>query len=208
MRSLRAPSLALALASWLAIAPAWAQFKVVGPDGRITYTDRPPAAVPGSQVLPLRRDAIAIDAAPALPVELRGLVVRFPVTLYTSGECPPCDSGRKLLQARGIPYTERVVSSDDDIAALQRISGGRTVPALSVGSQALRGFQEADWQGTLDLAGYPKESKLPRGWTPPAPTPLVARAPAVEPQAPAERAPAAPPAPAPAAADGSGGIRF
>ncbi|MDO8375638.1 MAG: glutaredoxin family protein [Aquabacterium sp.] len=199
------PASAVLLALLLAAGASHAQYKVVGPDGRITYTDRPVAAEPGAQVQALRRDASPASSSPLLPIELREPVARFPVTLFTSSDCPPCDSGRKLLQQRGVPYSERLVSSDDDIAALQRLSGGRTVPALTVGSQALRGFQETDWQGTLDLAGYPKTSRLPRGWAPPPPAPLVTRAP--EPAAPAQRAPAEPPPQAPAAA-GSGGIRF
>ena len=191
----------------VATVPALAQYKVVGPDGKITYTDRPVTAPPGGQVQPLRAAAAAAAAARApLPLELRAVADRFPVTLYTSPECPPCDSGRSLLQQRGIPYTERVVSSDDDTAALQRITNGRTVPALTVGGQALRGFLDTDWQATLDLAGYPKESKLPRGWSAGPATPLVARAP--EPDAAAQPARPAPPSarvePAPAA----GGIRF
>ncbi|MDO9285050.1 MAG: glutaredoxin family protein [Aquabacterium sp.] len=207
MRPIRSSSTqAVLLGLLLAAGASHAQYKVVGPDGRITYTDRPVAAVPGSQVQALRRDAGPASSAPLLPIELRESVARFPVTLFTSSDCPPCDSGRKLLQQRGVPYAERLVSSDDDIAALQRLSGGRTVPALTVGSQALRGYQESDWQGTLDLAGYPKASKLPRGWAPPPPAPLVARAP--EPAAPvAPRAPVEAPAQAPAAA-GSSGIRF
>ena len=199
------PAPAVLLALLLAAGASHAQYKVVGPDGRITYTDRPVAAEPGAQVQALRRDASPASSAPLLPLELREPVARFPVTLFTSSDCPPCDSGRKLLQQRGVPYSERLVSSDDDIAALQRLSGGRTVPALTVGSQALRGFQDADWQGTLDLAGYPKTSRLPRGWAPPPPAPLVTRSP--EPAAPAQRAPAEPPPQTPAAA-GSGGIRF
>lgn len=201
------PALALLLALASAPGTALAQFKVVGPDGRVTYTDRPPADAPPGQVQPMRRDGAPAAAAAALPAELQPLAARFPVTLYTGTDCTPCDAARKLLQQRGIPYSERVASSDDDVAALQRLTGGRTVPALTVGSQALRGFLESDWQATLDLAGYPKESRLPRGWQPPPPVPLVART-AAEAAAPR---PAAPPAEAPAATAPAGstpGIRF
>jgi len=185
---------------------ASAQYKVVGPDGKVTYTDRPVAPPTGGQVQPMRAGTAAASAAAPLPLELRNVAARFPVTLYTSPDCPPCDTGRLLLKQRGIPFAERVVSSDDDTAALQRITNGRTVPALTVGGQALRGFLDTDWQATLDLAGYPKESKLPRGWSAGPATPLVARAPAPDAAAqPARPAPAAaadtPPVP-------SGGIRF
>ena len=211
------PLLAPLLARWagggliilLASTPAWAQFKVVGPDGRVTYTDRMPAdAGAGAKVQALRRDgttaAVAGSASnpinattnatnatnatsnagnssataaltAGLPFELRSVVTRFPVTLYTSPDCAPCAQGRSLLTLRGVPYTERSVTSDDDIAALLRLTGGRTVPALSVGGQALRGFQDADWLSTLDLAGYPRESRLPRGWAAAPATPVVSR---------------------------------
>ncbi len=187
--------------------PALAQYKVVGPDGKITYTDRPVTPPAGGQVQPMRAAAAAAAAARApLPLELRAVAERFPVTLYTSADCSPCDSGRQLLQQRGIPFAERVVSSDDDITALQRLTAGRTVPALTVGAQALRGFLNADWQGTLDLAGYPKESRLPRGWSAGPATPLVARAPvadAVAPPVVRQDPPPTPPEAAPAS-----GIRF
>ena len=171
-------------------APALAQYKVVSPDGSVTYTDRPPAQSN------LRVTAMGRNAPPptpglevGLPLEVRQALARYPVTLYTAADCPPCDSGRKLLQQRGIPYTERSVASEDDGEALERLVGGRTVPSLTVGAQPLRGFNELDWGGYLDAAGYPKESKLPRNWPVPGATPLVARA--------AAAAPGTAPAPAP-----------
>ena len=180
----------LTLLALAAALPALAQYKVVGPDGKITYTDRPVAPPAGGQVQTLRAATAAAAAARApLPLELRAVAERFPVTLFTSSDCAPCDTGRQLLQMRGIPFAEKTVSTEDDIAALQRLSGGRTVPALTVGTQALRGLLDADWHGLLDLAGYPKESKLPRGWSAGPAVPLVARAPVPEP------APAAAPAP-------------
>ncbi len=194
-----------ALALLLVSAPAQAQYKVVSPDGRVTYTDRPQRIEPGSQVVPVRRDLTAPASGPQLPSELRALAARFPVTLYTSVECQPCEQARRLLQQRGVPYSERTVSSEEDIAALQRLSGARMVPAMTVGSQALRGLQEADWLAMMDLAGYPKESRLPRGWAPASATPLVPRA--VEGAPASVRAPEPQPDPV-AAPAGSGGIRF
>jgi glutaredoxin len=193
----------------LAAGPALAQYKVVGPDGRVTYTDRPPADA-SAKVTPLGRNNSAVaPASSGLPADLQRLSERFPVTLFTATDCAPCETGRQLLQQRGIPYTERQVISNDDVAALERTIGGRTVPALTVGGQALRGFSQSDWVSYLDAAGYPRESRLPRGWVPPAATPLVARAPLP----PTAAAPA--PAPAPAVAsepetgpDGATGIRF
>jgi glutaredoxin len=199
----------LTLLALTAALPALAQYKVVGPDGKVTYTDRPVAPPAGGQVQTMRAAAAAAAANRApLPLELRAAAERFPVTLYTSTDCAPCDSGRQLLQARGIPFVEKTVSSDEDIAALQRLTGSRTVPAMTVGAQAMRGLLEADWQNLLDLAGYPKESKLPRGWSAGPAVPLVTR-----PAAPAQAsaAPRAAPTPdltQPSDAPGTPGIRF
>lgn len=217
MRTSSLCRLAAVWASGLLLAvPSHALYKVVGPDGRVTYTDRAPPVELG-QVQPLGRDGAPsataeTTAANALPLELRQVVTRFPVTLYTAPDCAPCDTGRRLLQARGIPYAEKRVINEDDAEAMNRLTGGRSVPTLTIGSQALRGLSDTDWHAYLDVAGYPKDSKLPRGYQPPAATPLVAReaepkpaAPAAPRSAPAEAtaaAPSLPPPPAPS------GIRF
>ena len=197
--------LAAATLTLLAL-PAWAQYKVVRPDGSVTYTDRPPADA-NVRITAIGRNAPA-NTGPAevgLPIELRQAVARYPVTLYTAADCVPCDSGRKLLQQRGVPYNERRISSEEDALALDRAVGGRTVPALTVGAQPLRGFSETDWAAYLDAAGYPRESKLPRNWPAAAATPMVERAAPVPVPAPRPAAPA--PAPAPET-PAPGSLRF
>jgi glutaredoxin len=191
----------------LTVLPASALYKVVQPDGSVTYTDRPPATG-NARVTPLGRNLEPAAPEPTLPLELRQAMQRYPVTLYTAQGCQPCDAGRSLLRARGVPFAERVVATDEDAQALERLVGGRTVPALTIGTQALRGLSETDWAGYLDAAGYPRESRLPRGWQPPPATPLVERVtptarPAPQPAAPAP-APAAAPEPPPA----PGSVRF
>ena len=184
----------VALAALLALGAAHAQYKVVGPDGSVTYTDRPPVAS-NVKVTPVGRNAprgAAAGAETALPPELRQAVQRHPVTLYTSPNCQPCDLGRRLLQQRGVPYTEKRVTTNEDAQALERIVGGLTVPAVMIGAQPLRGFSEQDWAAFLDAAGYPKDNRLPRGWPTPEASPLVERA------APVARAPTPAPAPQPA----------
>jgi glutaredoxin len=185
----------------LATTPAWAVYKVVGPDGKVTYTDRPPNAAEGQATAADANGAAAGNAG--LPYELRTLASRYPVTLYTTPDCAPCDAGRQLLRQRGVPFQERV--SDNSAQALQAWQqrlGGNQAPALTIGSQVLTGFSPGSWNGYLDAAGYPRQSKLLPGYTPPAPQPLVPRA-APQTSAPAPAAPATPP-PTPA----SGGFRF
>lgn len=133
--------LAAALAA--ACAPAWSLYKVIGPDGSITYTDRPPTAS-DARITSLGRNGETTPLGDAsLPLELRQANARYPVVLYATAECTPCDSARALLQQRGVPYRERRIASDDDTLALERLTGARTVPALTVGQQVLRGLAPA-----------------------------------------------------------------
>ena len=210
-RYARAVPLALLLVCGRA---AEAQFKVIAPDGTVTYTDRP-AAAQGSKVTQLRKDAsaVAAQAPPAasantnlarLPYELRQVAERFAVVLYASADCAPCEAGRRMLVQRGVPYAERLIQSEEDQQALARISDARTVPVLAVGSQITRGWLESEWSANLDLAGYPRESRLPRDWPVAVAAPLAARSAESIPNLPASAPPTQPTVAAPA----PGSVRF
>lgn len=189
--------------------PGHALYKVVAPDGTVTYTDRPPPAATGRPApIGARSEAPAPDAPVALPTELRQVTARYPVTLYTGSDCAPCDSARRLLTARGVPFAERRVSNQEDAEALNRLTGGRSIPTLMIGTQALRGFSDSDWHSYLDAAGYPRESRLPRNYQQPAATPLVQRQAEAPPAPPAAPPPPAEPAPPPPAPPAPAGIRF
>ncbi|MBX9715514.1 MAG: DUF4124 domain-containing protein, partial [Burkholderiaceae bacterium] len=70
------------------------QYKVIGADGKVTYTDRPPASA-GDRVSPLKPHSVTSDPDAALPAELRQATQRYPVTLYVTENCPPCDAARQ-----------------------------------------------------------------------------------------------------------------
>jgi glutaredoxin len=201
-------ALAFLLLSLASTPGAMAQYKVVGPDGKVTYTDRPAPAAGGAPAPLSSAPGSVSTATPAanLPLALRQPVARFPVVLYAQSGCDACEAGRQFLRQRGIPFTEKLVGNEDG-EALQRATGGRAVPALTVGQQVLSGFSSGNWSSYLDAAGYPRQSALPANYVAPAPSPLVpprpSRAEGVDP-APgtAPPAPVAPPAPGP------GGIRF
>ena len=207
MRGVRLLMLPIAL---LASGPALAQYKVVGADGRVTYTDRQPTEGKVTS-LGARGTASAGPGDLALPLELRQPAARYPVTLYVStGTCEPCESARQLLRQRGIPFSEKLVQSPEDGEALERLSGGRDAPTLSIGAQTLRGLAPSVWGSYLDAAGYPRESRLPSSYQYPPATPIVERreasvvAPSVRASA-AAPVPATPVAPAPA---NPAGIKF
>lgn len=171
-------ALVIATLSLGAALPAAAQgvYRIVGPDGRVTFSDNPPPAANAAPATPAARAAGAGGTAggAALPFELRQVVSRYPVVLYTGNDCAPCNSGRNLLNARGIPYTEKTVTTPDDIEALKRLAGEASLPFLSIGSQRLRGFSDTEWTQYLNAAGYPAQSALPSSYRRPAPSPLVA----------------------------------
>ena len=150
-------------------------YRIVGPDGKVTFSDQPPVDRQAPrQVAPSVAMPSGGGGGGALPFELRNVTSRYPVTLYTSEACGPCGSARTFLASRGIPYTEKTVNSNDDAAAFRRLSGEVRVPFLTIGGQQLRGYSETEWTQYLDAAGYPKTSLLPAGYRNPAPTPLVA----------------------------------
>ncbi len=198
--------LAALTAGVLTVLPASALYKVVGADGKVTYTDRPAVGVE-NKVQPISvRSGAGNDAA--LPLELRQVAQRYPVTLYTSADCSPCNTGRQLLRTRGIPFSERTVMTPDDGNALERITGSRALPSLSIGSQIVRGLQTDTWTSYLDAAGYPRESRLPANFPETKAVPLTEvreapEAPATPPAPPPRRA-----APAPAPEEPASRIRF
>lgn len=147
-------------------------YRSVDANGKVTFSDKPPANA--ARVSTAAEASIAASASPALPFELRQVVARYPVTLFTGKDCEPCDNGRDLLRRRGVPYTEKTISTSADTASLQRLSGSSSLPFLTLGTQQIRGFAEAEWTQYLSAAGYPEKSKLPAAYRNPAATPLVA----------------------------------
>lgn len=137
--------------------------------GRTIISDQPPPA----GIKPLGRSAPA--AAPeggaaggAVPYAVREAMRDFPVRLYTAPGCKDeCQQARLLLQGRGVPYSEESIVTRAAVDKLKQLSGQNGVPVLLVGQQVVVGVQQARWNQTLDLAGYPKTAYA--GYRPPAP---------------------------------------
>jgi glutaredoxin len=199
-----------ALGMWLFLmvlaGGAAAQFKVVAPDGTVTYSDRPPATGKAQKLQP---GAVSTTAGADLPFALRQVVARYPVTLITASACAPCDFGRRLLQDRGVPFIERTASSSDDAEELRRVEQTAELPILRLGAQRMLGFNAGEWSGMLDAAGYPRSSVLPVGYKGPPAQPLAPDR-AVEPVQVQPRVLPSPPSSlaSPPTSAAPGGIRF
>jgi glutaredoxin len=148
-------------------------YRIVGADGKVTFSDKPPASTDQGKVLGTGVGAAGAAASSTLPFELKQVQAKYPVTLYTAAKCAPCDSGRALLSVRGVPFNERTVMTAEDTDYLQRLTGESSLPYITIGGQRHKGFSESEWNSTLDAAGYPKSSMLPSGYRNAPPSPLV-----------------------------------
>jgi glutaredoxin len=144
--------LCLALASTCASAEA---YRWVDTQGRVVISDTPP---PG-RARDVSRAGSASETSDGLPYEVRRAAENFPVTLYTSADCASeCKQARDFLNARGVPFTEKMLQTQEDLDELKKLVGDAFVPALKVGKQGFRGFEPAAYNNLLDLAGYPKSA--------------------------------------------------
>lgn len=171
---LKALTLPLMLALLAAGAQAQTVYRIVGPDGKVTFSDKAPDTPSKNSQAVVTTNAGGGDSAGAgLPYELGKVAARFPVTIFTGQNCPPCDSGRRLLVSRGIPFTERTINTNEDLQALNKLGSDSSLPFAKIGGQNLSGFSESEWTQYLDAAGYPKTSQLPTNYRRPAATPLT-----------------------------------
>jgi len=161
----------LILASLLLTCAAGAHaqlYKWVGADGKVSYSDTPPPL--SARQVETRPLAAAASDVGQLPYELAQAVKNSPVTLYTAASCAPCDDGRQLLSARGVPFTEKTVNTSADAARFREIAGSDgKLPLLLVGRDRQRGFETGGWNAALSAAGYPETNVLPPAWHNPPP---------------------------------------
>lgn len=197
------------------LAQAQGVYRIVGPDGRVTFSDRPQPGSAQPKAEAAQPSSSTANAGNAqLPYALRQSADRYPVTLYSSKDCEPCEEARNYLRGRGIPFSERTVETAADLTAFKKLSGQDILPFATIGSQHLKGFAADSWTLYLNAAGYPAQSALPANYRPPAARPLTTPAPAekAKPAEPAERAAPAParttPAPGTPTPNNPAGLRF
>ena len=186
---------------------ACAQYKYIGPDGKVVYSDTPPPAnTKGVQKTNVGGGGSAAGSS-GLPFAVQQAARNFPVVLFTAPGCAACDLGRSLLSKRGVPFSEKTVKSADDTAVLKDTTGATSIPVMLIGKGKQVGFESGAWTYALDAAGYPETSQLPANYKAAAATAAAPEKPA--PTAEAKPKPdAAPSAPeAPAAQPAGGGER-
>ena len=143
-------------------------YRSVDKEGKVHYGDRPLEGTEDVAELKFGKEPTPNES---LPYETQRAMQTFPVTLYAFPDCgPACQKARDFLNKRGIPFTEKSLTKQEDIDAFRKESGDSQLPAATVGKTWLKGFLAEQWNGELDFAGYPKSvlTYRPRPATPPA----------------------------------------
>ena len=167
---------AIFLAAGSSVVLAQSVYRIVGPDGKVTFSDQPPSSAKSTSAPAASPKAPGNDnggASGRLPFDLSKVAQQYPVVLYSGKDCASCNSGRNLLVNRGIPFSEKTVENNESIDALKQLSGQSSIPLLTIGSQQLKGFSDTHWSQYLNAAGYPEKSTLPSNYRRPSPSPLA-----------------------------------
>ena len=192
------------LALLCASAGAQQLYKSVAPDGTVSYSDKPPTSA-NAKIEKKNYGGGSAVTTDDLPFELANAARNNPVVIYTAPGCALCDQGRKALNDRGIPFSEKTVISNDEITQFLKQMGGPVLPVMTVGHTKLTNYFPDQWTTALNSAGYPANNIMPKSHKNPPAEPLIAQAPA-----PAAAPAPAPPTPTPAQqpADGKPAFHF
>jgi glutaredoxin len=143
--------------------PAMAQlYRWTDESGKTHFTDTPPPPKAKNVQRKNPGAAAASSDTAGLPFALQQAIKAAPITLYTTNGCEACSEARKLLNGRGIPFKEVSVSSEAQLNELKNAVGTTSVPALLVGANVLKGFEQGQYHSALDGAGYPRSGILPQ----------------------------------------------
>jgi hypothetical protein len=135
-----------------------ALYKWVDAQGRVQYSDTPPPA-DAKKVEEHKAVKNTIGTA-GTPFAVQEAAKRNPVILWMTDCGDLCNRARDYLAKRGVPHTVRNPSRQDEQDAWKKASGGdNAIPLLIIGSaRTIKGFQETEWDGAFDAAGYPRSA--------------------------------------------------
>jgi glutaredoxin len=138
-------------------------YKVVQPDGSVTYSDQPPAAGTSTRLefrnlpaTPLSESALRFRAEIEKSLKSRAAALKEPqageLRLFTASWCPHCKRAKAHLAARNVRFAEYDIDTPDGMAAFIQASG-RSVPLLVSSSGRVQGYSEGKYDQFLSASG-------------------------------------------------------
>jgi glutaredoxin len=137
-------------------------YKTTGPDGKVIYTDQPPAdgkAANGTKALDIKDEPTSPLPEAVLKYQeqlkrsankriqetpKRASASATPV-LFSAAWCGYCRRAKAYLQQNGIAFQEHDIDTEAGMQAFVEAGGGRGVPLLIVNGGATRGFSEGSY---------------------------------------------------------------
>ena len=147
-------------------------YKWVDAQGKVHFSDKPPPATAKQVQSKVDTSTNSVSTA-NLPADLAAAVKKNPVTFYSAPNCSSCNSGRLMLKQNGIPFSEKTVTTQEDINKLKQVSGDNQLPVMIINRSKFVGFEPDGWREALTAAGYPETNKLPKDYAYSEPEPAV-----------------------------------
>lgn len=167
-------------------------YRWVDDKGRVEWRDTPPPST--AKKVERRTVGGSVIETTELPFSVQQAAKNFPLTLYVTDCGDGCTKARAHLNRRGLPFTEK--NPQADLETYKKLTNGSLeVPALFIGRELLKGYEEGAWDSALDNAGYPRSVAGARPAPKPAPATAAPKPPATEAVPPAAPAPQTAPKP-------------
>ncbi|HZV62879.1 MAG TPA: glutaredoxin family protein [Methylophilaceae bacterium] len=133
-------------------------YKVVGPDGKITYSDKRPIRgnvekkltfknLPRTQ-LPASASSQSATGG-TTKVTNNAKTISGQVTLFTASWCGYCKQAKAYLASQSINYWEVDIETQDGMAEFSQAGDSGAVPLLMAGKESLQGFSPEAYDDLL-----------------------------------------------------------
>ena len=145
---------AMLLCLFAASASAQQIHRWVDSNGRVHYTDKPPAGVQSSPVQSRINSYTGTPVVSGSPQAASPGASRPEIKMYATDWCQYCKKARQFFARQGIRYTELDIEKFPAARAEYDRLGARGVPVILVGTQRMNGFSEERLAQMLKAAGH------------------------------------------------------